>query len=176
MANTLFLVPLDQLSTVTLLYIHGAIWYMFNVPFYFSVDKAVRKLWHFGRRPTERQQRVRTLSTFLLVCIAAPQCSGSVTFWYRSGSGSCSFLQWLSRCQKMFFSCFFCLLLSEGTLSSFFKDKKLARTHKTVVIKVFLNFFACWWKDPDPDPYKRIRNREARKLTDPAPDSEHWFT
>jgi hypothetical protein len=38
---------------------------------------------------------------------------------------------------------FFCLLLIEGTFSSFFKDKKSKRSHKTVRIKVFLTIFAC---------------------------------
>jgi hypothetical protein len=37
---------------------------------------------------------------------------------------------------------FFCLLLFEGTFTSFFKDKKLNRSHKTVGIKVFLTIFA----------------------------------
>jgi hypothetical protein len=33
---------------------------------------------------------------------------------------------------------FFCLLLFEGTFTSFFKDRKSKRSHKTVRIKVFL--------------------------------------
>jgi hypothetical protein len=37
---------------------------------------------------------------------------------------------------------FFCLLLFEGTFTSFFKDKKSKRSHKTVGIKVFLTIFA----------------------------------
>jgi hypothetical protein len=38
---------------------------------------------------------------------------------------------------------FFCLLLFEGTFfTSFFKDKKSKRSHKTGGIKVFLNFFS----------------------------------
>jgi hypothetical protein len=41
--------------------------------------------------------------------------------------------------QKLIFLMkFFCLLLFEGTFTSFFKDKK----SKTVRIKVFLNIFA----------------------------------
>ncbi len=36
------------------------------------------------------------------------------------------------------------------TFTSFFKDKKSKRGHKTVGIKVFLTIFAWWWKDPDP--------------------------
>jgi len=37
---------------------------------------------------------------------------------------------------------FFRLLLFEGTFTSFFKDKKSKRNHKTVGIKVFLTIFA----------------------------------
>jgi hypothetical protein len=37
---------------------------------------------------------------------------------------------------------FFCLLLFEGTFTSFFKDKKSKRSHKTVEIKVFLTISA----------------------------------
>jgi hypothetical protein len=51
-----------------------------------------------------------------------------------------------------FFINFLCLFLFEGTLTSFFKDKNSLRSHKTVEIKIFLNFFVCRWKDPEPDP------------------------
>jgi hypothetical protein len=34
------------------------------------------------------------------------------------------------------------VLLFEGTFTSFFKDKKSKRSHKTVEIKVFLTIFA----------------------------------
>jgi hypothetical protein len=37
---------------------------------------------------------------------------------------------------------FFCLLLFEGTFTSFFKSKRSKRSHKTVEIKVFLTIFA----------------------------------
>jgi hypothetical protein len=33
---------------------------------------------------------------------------------------------------------FLCLLIFEGTFTSFFKDKKWQRSHKTVEIKIFL--------------------------------------
>jgi hypothetical protein len=36
---------------------------------------------------------------------------------------------------------FFCLLLFEGTLTSFFKDKNSKRSHKAVGIKVFSYYF-----------------------------------
>ncbi len=42
-----------------------------------------------------------------------------------NGSGSCYFRHWSSRCQqKIVFFKFSCLLLFEGTFTSFFKDKK----------------------------------------------------
>jgi hypothetical protein len=45
--------------------------------------------------------------------------------------------------KKLIFSNkFFCILLFEGTFTSFFKDKKAKRSHKTVEIKVFLTIFA----------------------------------
>jgi hypothetical protein len=37
---------------------------------------------------------------------------------------------------------FFCLLLFEGTFTSFFQGKKFKRSHNTVGIKVFLTIFA----------------------------------
>jgi hypothetical protein len=37
---------------------------------------------------------------------------------------------------------FFCILLFEGTFTSFFKGKKSKRSHKTVEIKVFLIILA----------------------------------
>jgi hypothetical protein len=42
----------------------------------------------------------------------------------------------------IFFYKTFCLLLFEDTFSSFFKDKKFKRSHKTAGIKVFLTIFA----------------------------------
>jgi hypothetical protein len=37
---------------------------------------------------------------------------------------------------------FFCTSLLQGTFTSFYKDKKSKRSHKTVKIKVFLTIFA----------------------------------
>jgi hypothetical protein len=59
---------------------------------------------------------------------------GSMPLTNGSGSGSCFFFRHEPR-QK-----FFCLLLFEGTFTSFFKDKKSKRSHKIVGIKVFLLF------------------------------------
>jgi hypothetical protein len=38
----------------------------------------------------------------------------------------------------------FCILLFKGTFTSFFKDKKSKRSHKTLESKVFLTIFASW--------------------------------
>ncbi len=92
------------------------------------------------------------------------QCCGSMTFWCvsdpmpltnRSGSGcgfgsagfvsgSCCFRYWPSRHQKKtnFLNKVFLFIIFEGTFTSFFKDKKSKRSHKTVGIKVFPTIFA----------------------------------
>jgi hypothetical protein len=44
--------------------------------------------------------------------------------------------------KKQFFFSVFLLLLFKGTFTSFFKDKRSKRSHKTVGIKVFLTIFA----------------------------------
>jgi hypothetical protein len=48
--------------------------------------------------------------------------------------------------KQIFCSKFSCSFLFEGTgtLTSFFKDKKSKRSHKTVGIKVLLTIFASW--------------------------------
>jgi hypothetical protein len=57
----------------------------------------------------------------------------------------------------------FYLLLFEGTFTSFFKDKKSKRSHKTAGIKAFLLFMLD---------YRGIRIRKAQKHVDLDP--EHW--
>jgi hypothetical protein len=102
-----------------------------------------------------------------------------MTFWCGSGSGAAEPCLWLldpdadpdpafssltfKRQKKINLKKkFFCFFLFEGTFTSFFKDKKSKRSHKTVGIKVFLTIFAWWQKDPDPEPYLL--------LVDPDPD------
>jgi hypothetical protein len=73
-----------------------------------------------------------------------------------NGSGSCCFLHRHSRRQpKTTFSKFFCLFLFEGKFTSFFKNKKSSRSHKTVDIKVLLLFLLNDRRGgiriPDPD-------------------------
>ncbi len=57
-------------------------------------------------------------------------------------------------------------VLIVATFTSVITENKLLRIHKTVEIKVFLNFLACWWKNPDPG--------GPKKLADPM-DLEHWL-
>ncbi len=94
------------------------------------------------------------------------QCCGSMTFWCgsRSGFGSCYFRNWPSRRQqKPIFWKFFCLLLFEGTFTSFFKkDKNLKRSHQTVGIKVFLLFCLIEGSESGSRGPKNIRIRRIR--------------
>ncbi len=80
--------------------------------------------------------------------------------------------------KKTFFSGnFFCLVLTEGTFSTFFKDNKLVTSHRTVEIIVFIIYFFAWlWKDQNPNYKLRIWIRDARKLTDPwRSRPRKWF-
>jgi hypothetical protein len=100
---------------------------------------------------------------------------------------SCFFHQWLKMpIKNKFFPKLFCLLLFEGSQGTFtwvFIDKKSKRSHKIVEIKVFLTFFACCWKDldPDPDPYKIMTDPDGPKTVvlavfhpDPEPDPKFF--
>jgi hypothetical protein len=89
--------------------------------------------WHFGMDP----------------CTVRIRISWSVPLTSGSGWGSCSFRQWPSRCHLCFAYSFLKVIFT-----SLFKDKKVIKSHKTVEIKIFLHFFACRCKDPDP--YKSL--------------------
>ncbi len=120
-------------------------------------------------------------------CRSVPLTNGS---GLGSGPGSCYFRQWPSRWQLQmsyhwftdpdpapdpdtaFFSMafkFFCLLLFDATFTSFFKDKKSWRSHKTATIKVFLTISAWLQKDPEPDPDPYL------VLIDPDPGGPKTF-
>ncbi len=92
-------------------------------------------------------------------------------------SGSCFFCHWSSRHQQITsFSQFFCLLLFEGTFTSFFKDKNWQRSHKTVGlgIRVFCNYFCLMIEGSGSVPLWRIiRVQKAQKHADPDP--QHWL-
>ncbi len=79
------------------------------------------------------------------------QCCGSMIFGCGSGSGDpClslmdpdpSIFVFNTKDANKKLILIFCLLLFEGTFTTFFKDKKSKRSHKTVGIKVFLTIFA----------------------------------
>ncbi len=84
----------------------------------------------------------------ILICRSVPLTSGFE-------SGSCFFRQWLtSYKQKIIFffkSLFACYFLKVLYIS--LQRKKSKRSQKKIKSRFFLFFFACWWKDPDPDLY-----------------------
>ncbi len=103
--------------------------------------------------------------------IASRQCSGYVTFWYGSGSADpylrIRILLFSSVTYQMptnnYIYC--CLLLFEGTLTSFFQDKKYYRSRKQffLTILVFLlDERSIRIRNSD----YRIRIREVQKVTD----------
>ncbi len=76
----------------------------------------------------------------------------------------------------MFSNLFLCLFLFEGSLTSFFKDEELYRSHKTVDIKVFLHFLLVYGRIRIRSRIRirtdKLRIQEAQKHTDPT-DPEH---
>ncbi len=73
--------------------------------------------------------------TFLRKVFAGYQCSGSVTFRYGSDFGFTDPCFWMTDADPdpdpALSPQFFAFLLTEGTFTSFFKDNKLLRGHKT---------------------------------------------
>ncbi len=84
--------------------------------------------------PPPAELRIRGILARIRINGSVPLTNGS-----RSGSGSCYFRHSPSKTQM-----FVCLLLFEGTYTSFFKDKKSSRSRKRLGIKAFLSIFA-WW-------------------------------
>jgi hypothetical protein len=82
-----------------------------------------------GSTPTSGTCKPVVKSVNIRICGFVP-----VPLTYGSGSGSCFFRQWLTRCQQKnnFLSKCFCFLLSEVTFTSVFKDKsqKVKRSKK----------------------------------------------
>ncbi len=89
--------------------------------------------------------RIHEILMWIRIRGSMPLTNGS-GFGSGSGcrSGSCYFRHGPSRCQQKtnLKKKFFCLLLFEGTYTSFFINKKSKRCHKAVGIKVFLTIFA----------------------------------
>ncbi len=116
------------------------------------------------------------------------QCSGSVIFWYGSRSGSLdpytrltapdpdpalSLSDWKDGNKKLvFFLIWFTYYFLKENLNQSSKIKSQVISE----IKIFNNFFAWWWKDPDPNKELRSRIQKAQKHTDPTdPAPEHCF-
>jgi len=100
-----------------------------------------------------------------------------VTIWY--GSGFADPYHWFSDPDPAFFvrgwqdptNNIFSSLLFEGTFTSVFKNK-VKKKPKHSRNRGFSYFFACWWKEPDPDldPYKimiRIHNTDGQSVPPP---------
>ncbi len=108
------------------------------------------------------------------------QCSGSVTFWYRSGSSDPYlsptdpdpdpdiFVSDLKDANKKTNFYVFCLLLYEGTI--ILQESKVIKKSQNSRNQGFLTIFASWWDSGDPDPYiwQRIRIwiQDAQKTYD----------
>jgi hypothetical protein len=79
--------------------------------------------------------------------------------------------------KKLTFYKVFCFLLFEGTFTSYFKDKKSKRSHKTVGIKVFLTIFAGPGSGSIPltsgSGSGRLKNMWIRGIPYPDSDPEH---
>ncbi len=73
------------------------------------------------------------------------------------GSGSCSFSSVTFKMLPSFFAYYLPKVFVQYCTCSTFKDIKLLGSHKIVEIKVFSNFFACWWKARihTPQPYTK---------------------
>ncbi len=65
---------------------------------------------------------------------------GSVHFTNGSGSGSCSYREWPSRCQS------FILILFKRYIYIILQRQKFIKSHKTVKIKVLLHFLLADWR------------------------------
>ncbi len=83
--------------------------------------------------------RIHDILVWIRIRGSMPPTNGSGS---RFGSGSCFFHHWPTRRRQKILKKFLCILIFECTFTSFVKDKKSKRSHKTVEIKVFLTIFA----------------------------------
>ncbi len=136
------------------------------LPWYIRPDTGRTRRSRVGHIGTVQRRLVRDRYRSSLTLFNIHQCCGSMTFWRGSGSGSADPCLWLldpdpslfiidiqEANKKINLKKFVCILLFEGTFTSFFKNKKSKTSRKTVEIKVFFTIFAQWQKDPEPDPY-----------------------
>jgi hypothetical protein len=114
-----------------------------------SLSAAEQRLFHLQRQLDIETKAGHPLLTVHRLFFTLIQCYGSMKFWYGSGSAD-PYLRLMDpdpdpailisdlQTAIIFFSLGFLLLLFESTFTSFFKDKKAKRSHKTVGMKVFL--------------------------------------
>ncbi len=138
----------------------------------------------FGLHSVQRLEASIILSLSSVLCIV--RGSVSETFCYGSGCGSGfsdPYLLLTDPDPALFVSFHKVILLIiffESTFTSFFKDKKSCRSHKTVEIKIFLNFLLVDGRIRirihTNKLWIRMRIQKAQKRTDPTdPDPEHWL-
>jgi hypothetical protein len=104
-------------------------------------------------------------------------CSLQFIHCFQSGSGFCSFLQRVSRYQQKvsFFFQIFLLISYRRYIYISLERKQVVKNPKTLEIKVFQNFLACWCKDPDSnlDRTNNYGSGTPKNFTDPDMDAEH---
>jgi hypothetical protein len=90
--------------------------------------------------------------------LSAKQCCGSVTFWYRTGSG------------------FFCFVLLKATFTSFFKEKVIKKSQNSR--NQYFSYYFCLMSEGSgsADPYIALMDPAPDPGDPPAlnPDSRHW--
>ncbi len=127
-----------------------------------KTSSGLQKTWSRKKSPSEdgggggnvtnwsaKVLKFRICAFLIWMCI---RFRGSATLDYESGCGS--------RCgsfpsvtfkvtQKSRFSGnFFCLVLTEGSFLTFFKDNKLPTSHRTIIVLLII----LLWRRKDPDP------------------------
>ncbi len=121
-----------------------------------------------------RNAHVQLFSPVVKRYVPFQQCCGSMTFWRGSGSGcgsmplingSVSFYlhHWPSRCQQKtkFFKKFSCVLLFEGTFTSFFGDKKVKKKSQNSRNQGF-SYYVCLMKEGSGSGSRRPKNMWIR--------------
>ncbi len=108
--------------------------------------------------------RINDILAWIMIRIWIP---GSMPLTNGSGSGSCYFWNWPSRChKKKFDKKNFLLLLFEGTFTSFFKKSK--RSHNSLSSRnqgfSYYFYLVIYGKDPDPYLWSESRNPGGPKI------------
>ncbi len=102
----------------------------------------------FPRTLSQRRNVKTSIPDLRSFCIDPDPDPWIRTLDYGSGSGSFSFCTGFQ--DAKFLNLF--IAIGNRCITLVFKDNMSLRSLKTIEIVVYLNCFACWWKNPDPDP------------------------